>query len=242
MGLASMSQSLQIIPAFNLALAFIPVLIVLVVLYRWSLDVGNAVYSVIRMLVQLLLVGYVLTTIFAAESAWMVALVMIVMVTAASWIALGTVKGQRRALYPHVLGAIVIGGGLTLLLVTQGVLSLVPWFEPKYMIPLAGMIFANSMNSVSLAAERLAAELSRDVPYEKARAIAFQAAFIPVVNSMFAVGLVALPGMMTGQILSGISPTIAAHYQIVVMCMLFGSAGLSTAIFLVTTQNRMMTK
>lgn len=237
-----MSSSLQIISPFNLALAFIPVLIVLVILYRWSLDVGNAVYSVIRMLVQLLLVGYVLTTIFAAESAWMVALVMIVMVTAASWIALGTVKDQRLQLYPHVLWAIMLGGGLTLLLVTQGVLSLAPWFEPKYVIPLAGMIFANSMNSVSLAAERLAAELSRDVAYEQARGIAFHAAFIPIINSMFAVGLVALPGMMTGQILSGVSPTVAAHYQIVVMCMLFGSAGLSTAIFLVTAKTRMMTQ
>ena len=235
-----MNTTVQLIPAFNLALAFIPVLLVLVILYRWSLDVGNAVYSVVRMLVQLLLVGYVLASIFAAESAWMVALVMLVMVTAASWIALGTVKNQRRQLYPHVLLAIIVGGGLTLLLVTQSVLSLSPWFEPKYMIPLAGMIFANSMNSVSLAAERLAAELSRNVPYGKARAIAFQAAFIPVVNSMFAVGLVALPGMMTGQILSGVSPATAAHYQIVVMCMLFGSAGLSTAIFLVTSRHRMM--
>ena len=227
-----MNESLQIISPLSLAIAFIPVLIVLVVLYRWSLDVGNAVYSVIRMLVQLLLVGYVLTTIFAAESAWLVVLVMIVMVTAASWIALGAVKGMRRQLYSHAVCAIIFGGGLTLLLVTQGVLTLEPWFEPKYMLPLAGMIFANSMNSISLAAERLSAELSRDVPYDKARSIAFQAAFIPVINSMFAVGLVALPGMMTGQILSGVSPITAAHYQIVVMCMLFGSAGLSTVFFL----------
>jgi putative ABC transport system permease protein len=232
-----MNTSLQIIPALNLALAFIPVLIVLVILYRWSLDVGNAVYSVIRMLVQLLLVGYVLTTIFAAESAWLVVLVLLVMVCASSWIALGTVKSRRWQLFRYALWAISVGGGSVLLLVTQGVISLVPWFEPKYMIPLAGMIFASSMNSVSLAAERLHAELSRSVPYDKARSIAFQAAFIPLVNSMFAVGLVSLPGMMTGQILSGISPIVAAHYQIVVMCMLFGAAGLSTALFLVTARN-----
>lgn len=100
------------------------------------------------------------------------------------------------------------------------------------MIPLAGMIFANSMNSVSLAAERLAAELSRDLDFRQARNEAFQAAFIPTINSMLAVGLVSLPGMMTGQILSGVSPTVAAHYQIVVMCMIFASAGLSTALFL----------
>ncbi|MEC9313790.1 MAG: ABC transporter permease, partial [Pseudomonadota bacterium] len=98
--------------------------------------------------------------------------------------------------------------------------------------PLAGMIFANSMNSVSLAAERLAAELSRNLDFRQARNEAFQAAFIPTINSMLAVGLVSLPGMMTGQILSGVSPTVAAHYQIVVMCMIFASAGLSTALFL----------
>jgi len=230
------SVSIQVIPIFNLVLAFIPVIAVIVILYKWSLNGANAVYAVVRMLVQLLLVGYVLTTIFQAESAWLVVAVMLVMVIAASWIALGAVKTQRMLLYRHAFWAIVCGGGLTLLLVTQGVIHLDPWFEPKYMIPLAGMIFANSMNSVSLAAERLHSELQRDVDYSLARKIAFQAAFIPVINSMFAVGLVALPGMMTGQILSGVSPIIAAHYQIVVMCMLFGSAGLSTAYFLVLTK------
>lgn len=227
-----MSESLQIIPTINLASAFIPVLIVLFILYRWSLDVTNAVYSVARMLIQLLLVGYILTTVFAAESAWVVVAVMIVMVMAASWIALGTVKSHRLMLYRQAFWSIAWGGGLTLLLITQFVIDLDPWFEPKYMIPLAGMIFANSMNSVSLAAERLHAEIERKVPFEQARSIAFNAAFIPVINSLFAVGLVALPGMMTGQILSGVSPIIAAHYQIVVMCMIFGSAGLSTAYFL----------
>jgi len=231
-----MNESLQIIPAFNLVLAFIPVVVVLVILYRWSFNSANAMYAVIRMLVQLLLVGYVLTTIFQAESAWLVVAVMLVMVTAASWIALGTIKEKRTQLFRHAFWSILCGGGVTLLLVTQGVITLEPWFEPQYMIPLAGMIFANSMNSVSLAAERLHAEMARDVPYSQARTIAFNAAFIPVVNSLFAVGLVALPGMMTGQILSGVSPIIAAHYQIVVMCMIFGSAGLSTAYFLVLTK------
>ncbi|NQZ54068.1 MAG: ABC transporter permease [Piscirickettsiaceae bacterium] len=237
-----MNSAIQIIPTFNLALAFIPVIAVMIILYKWSLEVGNAIYAVIRMLVQLLLVGSFLTTIFQAESAWLVMMVMLVMVTASAWIALGTVKEKRRMLFQHALIAISLGGGIVLILVTQGVVNLDPWFEPKYMIPLAGMIFANSMNSVSLAAERLQAEISRDLPYVQARNIAFQAAFIPVINSLFAVGLVALPGMMTGQILSGVSPIIAAHYQIVVMCMIFGSAGLSTAYFLVLTKSIFMNK
>jgi len=225
-------MTIQAIPTLNLALAFMPVFAVIILLYRWSLEANNAIYAVVRMLVQLLLVGYVLAAIFQAQSAWVVMLVLLVMVVSASWIALGSIKIHRMKLYRHALIGIVLGGGVTLVLVTQSVIALSPWFEPHYMIPLAGMIFANAMNSISLATERLYAEIERGVAYEKARSIAFQAAFIPVVNSLFAVGLVSLPGMMTGQILSGVSPIVAAHYQIVVMCMIFGSAGLSTAYFL----------
>ena len=127
-----------------------------------------------------------------------------------------------------------------LILVTQFVLSLNPWFLPSYMIPLAGMIFANSMNSVSLAGERLNAELKRGMGFDAARNQALQAALIPITNSLFAVGLVSLPGMMTGQILSGISPLIAARYQIMVMCMIFGSAGLSAAIFMILSKAQML--
>ena len=68
--------------------------------------------------------------------------------------------------------------------------------------------------------------------YTDARKIALDAALIPQINALLAVGLVSLPGMMTGQILSGVSPLIAARYQIMVMCMIFGAAGLSTIIYL----------
>lgn len=234
-----MNTSVQVISHFQLALAFIPVIVVLLMMVRWSLKAGFAVYALIRMLIQLLLVGYVLTTVFAAEQSWIVMLVMLVMVSTASWIALGTVKDQRRALYPVVFISILLGSGLTLMLVTQGVIGLSPWYEPRYMIPLAGMIFANAMNSVSLAAERLSAELSRNIDFITARYEAFQAAFIPTINSMLAVGLVSLPGMMTGQILSGVSPITAAHYQIVVMCMIFGGSGLSIVFFLWLFKARM---
>lgn len=227
-----MSEGVEAIPALNLALAFLPIVAVLVIMYRWSLNTGKAMLAVSRMLIQLLLVGYILSTIFAAKQAWIVALVMLVMVTAASWISLNTVQEYRKALFLRAFWAIVSGGGIVLVLVTQGVVRLDPWFEPSYMIPLAGMIFANSMNSLSLAAERLNVEYQRSGDYEESRRAAFQAAFIPQINAFLAVGLVSLPGMMTGQILSGVSPVIAAQYQIVVMCMIFGSAGLSTAYFL----------
>lgn len=227
-----MTDAIQIIPATNLAIIFVPVIVVIAILWKWSLNAGNALYSIIRMLIQLLLIGYFLAYIFESDSALIVIAVLLVMLLASSWIALGMVSGHRRAFYLSALFANFLGGGVTLFLVTQAVLDLHPWYLPQYFIPLAGMIFANTMNSVSLAAERLCAEIDRGVNYCQARQIAFHAALIPVINSMFAVGLVSLPGMMTGQILSGVSPFIAARYQIMVMCMIFGSAGIASACFL----------
>ena len=226
-----MNNSIQIIPFANLALAFIPVLIVVVIMYKWSLNIKSAFYAISRMLVQLMVIGYFLAYIFEADSVWVVLAVVTVMVFASSWIALRTTI-KRTLLYKKTLYSVILGGGITFLLVTQAVLNLNPWYSPRYVIPLAGMIFASSMNSVSLAVERLTAEIERNVDYQQARNTALRTSLIPITNSLFAVGLVSLPGMMTGQILSGISPLVAARYQIMVMCMIFGSAGISSALFL----------
>ncbi|NOQ87456.1 MAG: ABC transporter permease [Gammaproteobacteria bacterium] len=224
---------METIPLFNLSLSFIPAFLVIGILFKWSLNSTNALYAVSRMLVQLLLIGYFLSYIFESDSAGIIIVILAVMVFASSWIALGTVVEKRLQLYKHALLAIAFGGGITLVLITQAVLTLDPWYSPQSMVPIAGMIFANAMNSVSLSAERLNAEVSRNVPYDDARNIAFQSSLIPVINSLFAVGLVSLPGMMTGQILSGVSPLIAVRYQIMVMCMVFGASGIATAYFLV---------
>jgi len=221
------------IPLVNLSIAFLPALVVIFVLFKWSLGASNAIYALARMLSQLLLVGYFLAYIFESDSAWIVLGILSVMVFASSWIALGTIKDKRLVLYKQTLVAITLGGGIIFIIITQGVLQIDKWYSPQYTIPLAGMIFANSMNCVSLAVERLAAEIDRGVVYIEARRIALQASLIPVTNSLFAVGLVALPGMMTGQILSGVSPLIASRYQIMVMCMIFAAAGISTVIFLI---------
>jgi len=228
-----MSTSIQVIPVFNLTLAFIPVFIVIIIQYLWTREHHHGIYGVSRMLVQLLVTGYFLAYIFDAGSVWIVMAVLSVMVSVASWIALRTVRHRQLKLYPKALISLLIGGATTLILVTQGVLSLNPWYWPNYFIPLAGMIFANAMNSISLAADRLEAEIGRDMTFDKARNIAFRASLIPITNSLFAVGLVSIPGMMSGQILSGVSPLIAARYQIMVMCMVFGAAGISSASFLV---------
>ena len=206
--------------------------IVIAIMLRWRSNAGTAVYATARMLVQLLLIGYVLIYIFETDSWPVIIAVLAVMLLASSLIAVRSVTDRTRRDYVEALVAIAIGGVPTLALVTQFVLGVEPWFSPRYVVPLAGMIFAGSMTAVSLAAERFEAESGRDVEYVHARRTAFNAALIPMVNSLFAVGLVALPGMMTGQILSGVSPLIAAQYQIVVMTMLFGATGISAACYL----------
>jgi len=228
-----MNQTIQTIPLFNLALSFIPALITVVILFKWSLKASNTLYAISRMLVQLLLIGYFLSYIFESDSAGIVIIILAVMVFASSWIALGTIENKRMQLFKYAFISLAVGGGVTLVLITQGVLALDPWYSPASMVPIAGMIFANAMNSVSLAAERLNAEISRNVPYDEAKHIALHSSLIPVVNSLFAVGLVSLPGMMTGQILSGVSPMIAVRNQIMVMCMILGASGIATAYFLV---------
>ena len=219
----------------------LPVGVVLALLWHWRLDYKTAIYGVARMLVQLLLIGYVLVYIFTAEGHWLILTVLMVMLLVASWISLRTVPGKRSQLYWKSLAAFGVGCGSVLVLVTQGVLSLDPWYLPQYMIPLAGMMFANTMNSISLGAERASAELGHGEPWQVARNKAFEASMIPITNNLFAVGLVSLPGMMTGQILAGVSPFIAARYQIVVMTMVFGAIGISSAIFLMLARKDLLT-
>ena len=225
-------MELETITVGRLALSFLPVAAVITIMAWWRIGVGRAFYAVGRMLLQLTLIGYVLVYIFQTESALVVSGVLSVMVVAASWIALNTVDIPRRRFFLESLVSVVLGGGTTLLLIVWGVLGLDPWYRPNSIIPLAGMIFAASMTNISLALERLHAETRNGAEFAAARDTAFRTSMIPVINSFFAVGLISLPGMMTGQILSGVSPLIAVRYQIMVMCMIFGAAGLSTACFL----------
>ena len=144
-----MSTEPFVIPLTNLALVLMPVAVVLVVLLRWSLDSANALYSVARMGLQLALIGFLLDSIFAGSGHWLVLLVLTVMVTAASWIALGTVKPQRVRLLSRAFLSILLCGGSVLWLVVILVLEEPSLWAPRVVIPLAGMIFAGAMNSIS---------------------------------------------------------------------------------------------
>ena len=224
---------MQTIPILELSLVFIPTAFLLVVMYCWKLKAMTGLYANVRMLGQLLLVGYFLTYIFETNQPIIIVLVIALMIAVSSWIALRSYPDKSVKTYFIFLISIGVPGLLLLGLVTQFVLQMQKWFEPSLVVPIAGMIFANSMNTVSLAAERFESEFKRGEDYINARRIALDASLIPQINSLFAVGLVALPGMMTGQILSGVDPIIAVRYQIMVMWMTFGSGGLAAVLYLV---------
>lgn len=215
---------------------------------RLELERGFAVGAA-RAVVQLVAVGYVLVYVFAADRWWLVILALAVMLLSATQAAARRSgrgrrpREDRKALWTISGTAMLLGSGLTLAFVTQVVLRVDPWYEPQYLIPLFGMIVGNAMNAAALAAERLASELeshrgqveaylalgaspARASAEPERRAMA--AALIPTINGLMTVGLVSLPGMMTGQILAGVSPVLAIRYQIVVMFMLAGATAVTT--------------
>jgi putative ABC transport system permease protein len=230
-------SSVTTIPIASLLLGFVPVLLLIGIMRAWGLNALQAMYANVRMLVQLLLIGYVLTYIFETDEPALVVLVVVFMITMSSWIALRPLTDRGIKPYSIVTIAIGVSGLGVLILITQIILELPRWFEPRFVVPLAGMIFANSMNTISLAGERFHAERGRGEDYLSARRLAMEAAMIPQVNALLAVGLVSLPGMMTGQILSGVEPLTAARYQIMVMCMIFSTAGLAAVIYMALKKN-----
>ena len=196
-----------------------------------------------RMVVQLLLIGLVLEALFAAASPWLTAAMALVMVLFAGH---EITQRQTRPLtgaWTWGLGAgsmLVAGISVTILALTTQVRP-DPWYDPRYAIPLLGMILGNGMTGVSLGLDRLLTAAVKDKSAIEARLAlghafaeavrlpvreAVRTGLLPVINAMSAAGLVFLPGMMTGQILAGIPPTDAVKYQILVMFLIGGGTGI----------------
>lgn len=222
---------MQTIALENLLYMLLPLLIVGYVYYRWIGDAKEVAYASARMALQLLLIGYALSFIFANDSLWLGAFILLFMISLSSLIALRNFKEKSFKSYAMLFAAIALGGSFNLAIVMILVLDMATLYRPEVLIPLAGMIYANAMNAVALCAERFENEILIN-SYVSARKSAFKASMIPQINALLAVGLVSLPGMMTGQILSGVDPLIAVRYQMVVMAMVLGSAGISTILFL----------
>ncbi len=199
--------------------------------------------SALRMVVQLFLVGLVLKTVFAIASPWLTLLIALVMVGFAGREIRARQERRLRGVWGYGLGAgaMMLAGMIvtTTALTTQ--IGPDPWWSPRYALPLFGMILGNAMTGISLALdtltttvhrEKLAIEAQLLLGYRRFDAVApftrraLRAGFMPIINSMAATGIVFLPGMMTGQILSGVDPAEAVKYQILVMFLIGGATGL----------------
>lgn len=214
-----------------LAWCLLPILLVTAIYVYWRGRPSEVLLASARMLLQLIGVGYVLVFLFEADSALLSSAIMGIMLAAASWIAIRPVRHHAGFLLPAII-ALGVSVSLHLVLSLQLVLQVDQWYKPSVLIPLAGMYFANTMNAISLSAERYHSDVHKGANPQEARLEAFHAAMIPQINGLLAVGLVALPGMMTGQILSGVSPLIAVRYQIMIMAMILGTSGLGAALML----------
>jgi putative ABC transport system permease protein len=222
---------MQNIPLINLLYSLIPLLVVTYYYYKWADNKSEIVYSTLRMIIQLLLVGYVLIYIFEDKDLYLGILILSFMLLISTWISLRNTHNKSFNHFYKIVLSLGLSSILHLVLIIDFILDFDTFYEPRYVIPIAGMILANSMNVISLAIERFEKELERKESFENARKIAFKSALIPQINSLLAVGLVSLPGMMTGQILSGVDPLIAVRYQIMIMSTILSSAGISLIIY-----------
>lgn len=234
-------------PDLLLVIALVGVAIAISMWYRIGLA-KRFVIGAVRAVVQLLAVGYILVRLFFVDRWYWVMLALVVMLVAAAFTATDRIHVNRRSLLVISTAALSIGAGLTLAYVNEIVIGVEPWYNPRYIIPLFGMIVSNAMNGAALAAERLSSEIrSRAGEIEAYLALgasparatqsavraALTAALIPAANGLAIVGIVSLPGMMTGQILAGASPVLAVRYQIVVMFMLTAAVAMTSALVVV---------
>jgi len=209
-----------------------------------------------RMVVQLFAVGYVLTYVFAIERAWLVAAALLGMTIAAGRSAVHRSQRKYQGVQLDAFVTLLCTGTLTTAFVTQGIIQIEPWYNPRYVIPLLGMVFGNALTGISLCLDHLLESLDeRRDRIEMALSLGATAweacrqplresvrrGMIPTINTMTVAGIVSLPGMMTGQILAGSPPLIAVAYQVVVMFMLSAACALGCMIAALLVHRRLFT-
>jgi putative ABC transport system permease protein len=242
---------------WQLALALLLVLVIAAISLRERLGLErDLVIGAVRAIVQLYLVGLILTAVFSAARWYWVLLILVVMVAVATHAAVSRLGKPIPGVYWIGAIALTLSTAATLAYVIGVIIEPRPWWEPQYLIPIAGMILGNSMTSASLAGDRLQSDLfARRDEVEARLALGFsgreavqplvraalRAAMIPTVNGMMTVGVVQLPGMMTGQILAGASPLTAIRYQIVVVFMMAVATALGSLGFVRLAVGRYLT-
>lgn len=233
---------------WQLVAAYVFVIILLLIVRMRGIAMEKQILlSTVRMTVQLVLVGYLLVYLFDNINPFFTIGVVIVMEVFAVYNIFKRAKYRlSKRLKRAVAISMTIGTLSCLFYFLLVVLRVNPWYNPRYFIPIAGMIIGNSMTGVSVGVNQLvdgmqtkkhlveSALMLGASPKIAAKDIvnsAFDSAILPTINSMLGMGIVFLPGMMTGQILSGTSPLTAIEYQIAIMLSILGSVALTVVIF-----------
>lgn len=225
--------------ALSAALLILPVLIFGQLKLKLS---GQLFVSFGRMAVQLAVIGLVLQFIFQRQNLWLTLAWMLIMDVNAVFTLRGRLKFQRRILLP----VLIVSLGVATVVVMPWIIALVvrpkPLYSPIYAIPIYGMVLGNSMNSCALALERFESGLSGNWKAYQTRLglgaslweaalppfrQAMRASLMPQLLSIASIGVVSLPGMMTGQILGGASPLVAIKYQMMIMISIFCGVSLT---------------
>ncbi|MCG5515572.1 MULTISPECIES: iron export ABC transporter permease subunit FetB [unclassified Ectothiorhodospira] len=198
-----------------------------------------------RTVIQLLLIGLVLTTLFEHAALHWVALMALIMLLVAGREVMARQARRFRGWWGYGIGTLAMftSAFTATILALTVIISPAPWWEPQYAIPLLGMLLGNTMTGIALGLDRLTttawqqrrmiegrlilgqtwSESIQDIRRDAARS-----GLMPIINAMAAAGIVSLPGMMTGQILAGTPPMEAVKYQILVMFLITAGTGFGT--------------
>ena len=237
-------NTMAALPISNAKLLLAAFLILInIVISAWlRLALGRSlILAAMRMVVQLLLVGGILEWLFKQHNPFIILLMAMLMASIAALAAVRSTKRRFVGIYLNSLLSVMASSALVTTIAIAGIIQPRPWFTPQYLIPLLGMVLGNTLNGVSLALDQLMEglesqkdqveshlslgasrwEACQDVVQNSVRL-----GMIPTINSMLVMGLVSLPGMMTGQIMQGASPATAVRYQIVVIFIIAAATAL----------------
>mgnify|MGYP000870023347 FL=1 len=213
--------------------------------------------SAVRMVVQLLLIGTILKWVFSVDKWYVVMFIIGIMTFIAGMAAYNRNRFQYGGMRIDTLVSVWVSSWLVAILGLVVVLQVQPWYTPQYVIPIMGMILGNTLTGVSLGLDRITHELvqkreqvemllslgaTRWEAYKEPAQNAVMAGMMPTINSMMVIGLVSLPGMMTGQILAGQDPEQAIRYQIIVMFFLSAASSMGCVLVVAFVFKRLFSK
>ena len=227
----------------QMAAAYMLLLAVFFLAFSNSLKISKELLvASLRMTIQLFAAGLLLKYVFRINFWYTSLLVLLLMIGSAVHVVMGRIKVKIRHLSAILFLSIAAGSISVLAVFLFAIVHHVPWYDARYFVPIGGMIVGNSMTACALVTERFTSEiygnrqmietsLALGATYKEASIKAFRAAYraalLPTIASMTGMGIVHLPGMMTGQIISGVEPVLAVRYQIAIILAILSSAALS---------------